>query len=662
MNMPYAVLILLMFSCAAKAANQTLFNSLESLQVDDSVTPCEDFYQYINGKWIEQAEIPATRSTLGGLDSMLIVNDERISALLDELLADGPHKQGSDQQIIADMYTSLLDTEQRNENGLGALIQDLEELNKISTKEEYMKYVFSNSRFQGPISWDANPNCLDPSTIILHITPSSTQQSFFTGDDEYSKKVRDARKEMMQKISDALGAGWNISALYELEEAMNAVSPVPSSLTVENICTFLPLDDLIKMAPDMFIKDAVDVLGVTDLETKPIQVMFQDYYPAINEIFNRTDLNTWKMYSAFNYAKTVADSLTTDFEDILGDFKSIVTGAEQAPLKERASDLLSNWEPFGHLYADKYFSKSSKKKVESMIQDVMFVLRGRLVDNPWMTTATKAAALKKLDAMSINVGYPSKWNNFTGLQITPDNVYANMKAEYDFWHSKKLTSLYKPSDRGYWQSMTPASVNAFYDPKTNSINFPAAILAPPMFSPNNSDAVNYGSIGFVIGHEIIHGFDTNGAQYGPAGSVESWWQPEDYERFQSLAKRLEEQYDQYEALPGLFVDGKLTVGENIADLGGLILAYQAFKSFGRRNTQSSSDKWTADEEFFLAAATTWGIKYRPEYLKSIVNGDPHSPTQFRVNGPLSNMEEFDAVFQCNGSGLLNPPDKQIVIY
>lgn len=655
--------LLAILASARGSVDEYPYNSILSLQPDDSVSPCEDFFKYVNGKWLEATSIPPSIISVGGLSSQYYQVKDKGQDLMNEIVAGGPYEQGSDEQIVHDMYQSFIDTEQRDAHGMSDLKSNLAIIDKVNTKEEYMRLLANqNNTFDDPLSWRADPSCKNARENILIVSPGAFYATSFDGEDDKSADIRNAHKELLQRISDYLGESWNVTALYELIASINRILPLSTDSLVDNLCNLVSLEELSNIAPDMYFSEAASEFGVRGLENKVLGVEYPEYFERLNEIFKSVDLETWKAYSKIRHCLKIQSLISKDFNDLFLDYNRLTSGVEKAaPAEDRAIYTLSQWEPFGRLYAKKYFSEESKAQVKEMVGNIMLVLRKRLVDNPWMKMTTKLEALLKLRAMSTNIGYPDKWFDFSDLKITPGRLYANKQAYDIFWQKILFSGLYKPVDLDYWLGITPASSSGYYTPDTNSITLPAGVLSPPLFDSKASDASNYGGIGFIIGHEIIHGFDTTGARYDGDGNVKFWWDQEDYKAFQSLDSQLREQFNQYEASPGLFVNGESTAGENIADLGGVTIAYQAFKKYGKKNSSRDSS-WTEDQEFFISLATMFGVKIRPEYISSMLEKDPHSPPKFRVNGPLSNFMEFDKVFSCNGTGMMYPPDKRIVIY
>jgi putative endopeptidase len=391
-----------------------------------------------------------------------------------------------------------------------------------------------------------------------------------------------------------------------------------------------------------------------------------EFFSRFNEACAKSGLETWKQYYQWHVADAAATSLNDEFETLNFEFYSkILRGVPKMnPRWKRAQGAVGVLgDQLGHLYADRYFPEESKAQVEAMVEDLRAAFRDRINGLAWMSDTTKEKALAKLDAFTYKIGYPDKWEDISDLDLSRESYFANRKALSQYFTADNLSKLGEPVDKDEW-GMGAHIVNAYYNPLNNEVVFPAGILQPPFYNPDADDAINYGAIGGVIGHEFSHGFDDQGSNYGPDGNLENWWSAGDKKRFDALTTKLADQYDAYEVLPGVNVNGRLTLGENIADLGGLTLAYHAYLKHRGDNEVAPIDGFTDTQRIFLGWAQVWQMHGRDEYLKNQVVTDPHSPGKFRVNGPMSNMPEFAEAFGgvCGDGGVAKAAEDQIIIW
>jgi putative endopeptidase len=488
-------------------------------------------------------------------------------------------------------------------------------------------------------------------------------RDYYLRDDSASQVLQQQYRDHIGKVANLVGAHWDVDAIYNLEKAM--AQAMKSRVEMRNsVARYNPmtLEAWQALAPDMPITAYVNAIGVsadTMINSAP------EYFSRFNEACAKTDLETWKDYYQWHVADASAGSLNDEFETLNFEFYSkILRGVPKMnPRWKRAQGAVGSLgDQLGHLYADRYFPEESKAQVEAMVEDLRSAFRDRINGLEWMSDTTKEKALAKLDAFTYKIGYPDKWEDVSDLDLSRESFFENQRTLSRYFTEDNLSKLDKPVDKSEW-GMGAHIVNAYYNPLNNEVVFPAGILQPPFFNPDADDAINYGAIGGVIGHEFSHGFDDQGSNYGPDGNLENWWTAGDKKRFDALTTKLADQYDAYEVLPGVNVNGRLTLGENIADLGGLTLAYHAYLKHRGDQVVEPIDGFTDEQRIFLGWAQVWQMHGRDEYLKNQVVTDPHSPGKFRVNGPMSNMPEFAKAFGgvCE-NGVAKAPQDQIIIW
>src|SRR5882724_522032 len=478
-------------------------------------------------------------------------------------------------------------------------------------------------------------------------------RDYYTKDDDASKKLRDQYVAHVTKMLTLLGesaekAGADAKKILALESALAQASR-----------TRVELRDPQK---NYFKKIGLTAPGDIDVHQP-------DFFKAVNTAFTSTSMDDWKTYLRWHLINATASALSSDFVNEDFNFKeTTLRGTKQ--IKPRWKRVIISedgeiGEALGKLYAAEYFPPAAKARALELINNLKEALADRIKTLEWMDEPTKKAALEKLAAFQVKIGYPEKWRDYSTLQIDRGPFVLNELRAENFESKRQLNKIGKPVDRTEW-GMTPPTVNAYYNPKMNEIVFPAGILQPPFFYANADDAVNYGGIGAVIGHEMTHGFDDQGRQFDAAGNLRDWWTPESAAKFKERSQAIVKQYNEYEPLAGLHVNGELTQGENIADLGGVKLAYAALQKALDNHPEERDKKidgLTPEQRFFLSFATIWKSKQRDEDLKLRLNTDPHSPAQYRVNGPLSDLPEFAKAYDVpDGSPMVRPADKRVNIW
>ena len=635
--------------------------------LDTTVHACEDFFQHTAGGWISENPIPETETRWGRFNELIETNKHRLKSILEEVSA-GSYEKGSDEQLIGDLFASAMDSITRNETGIAPLLPYLEEVDAVDSKEALFTLMGKN-KFNGigaPLSMYVSTDAKNSSAHALYVGQSGLglpDRDYYLREDSASQILQQQYRDHIGKVADLVGAEWDVDAIYRLEKAM--AQAMKSRVEMRNsVARYNPmtLEAWQALAPDMPITAYVNAVGVsadTMINSAP------EYFSRFNEACAKTDLDTWKDYYQWHVADASAGSLNDEFETLNFEFYSkILRGVPKMnPRWKRAQGAVGSLgDQLGHLYADRYFPEESKAQVEAMVEDLRSAFRDRINGLEWMSDTTKEKALAKLDAFTYKIGYPDKWEDVSDLDLSRESFFENQRTLSRYFTEDNLSKLDKPVDKSEW-GMGAHIVNAYYNPLNNEVVFPAGILQPPFFNPDADDAINYGAIGGVIGHEFSHGFDDQGSNYGPDGNLENWWTAGDKKRFDALTTKLADQYDAYEVLPGVNVNGRLTLGENIADLGGLTLAYHAYLKHRGDQVVEPIDGFTDEQRIFLGWAQVWQMHGRDEYLKNQVVTDPHSPGKFRVNGPLSNMPEFAKAFGgvCE-NGVAKAPEDQIIIW
>ncbi len=641
---------------------------LDVSELNDAVRPANDFFAYVNGKWVEENPIPPEESRWGSFYVLRVEVEKQIRALLDEIAQKPDASLDPIARKVRDFYASGMDIEKRNSLGEAPLKTELldavggiKDLNDLSAVVGRL-HRRGIGGFWAP---NAEPDAKKSDTVTLYLYQSGLSlpdRDYYLNEDEKSMTIR-AKYETY-----ATGMQQDISfrKIMALETALARASMTRVELRdVEKQYNKKSMAELKELAPHVNWEKYFEATGIKMPEYAI--VCQPDFMKAVDRMFAETPIGELKDYLRWHALNEMANYLTEDHETRSFDFYGRTFGGAKE-MKARWRRVLGIMnalldEALGKLYVERHFSEDAKKKVKDLVEHLVVAYRARILKLDWMGEETKKKALVKLAAMTKKLGYPEKWKDFGPLEVTRDSYAENYLRAYIFEFDRHMKKIGGPVDRSEWHS-PPQIVNAFYDPLMNEILFPAAILQSPFFDPAADDAVNFGGIGTVIGHELTHGFDDQGALFDPQGNLSNWWTAEDKERFDKKTAHLAAQFDAYEPLPGLHVNGKLTLGENIADLGGMYIAYDGLKLvFAEKGVPEPIDGLTAWQRFFIAYAVTERGAVREEALRLQIQTDPHSPSEYRVNGPLSNMPEFyDAFGAKEGDTLLRDPDDRVAIW
>jgi putative endopeptidase len=646
-----------------------LWRAIDTAGMDTSVKPWEDFYQYANGTWLRQTEIPADRSSLYVFTLLDDANRQKLRKILDAAADDKHAPKGGIKAKVGAFYRSGLDEARIEAHGLEPLRADLDRIAAVKDAHDLLPELarLHLLRAGAAFNFGSTVDAKDSSRNIAEFSQGGLtlpDRGYYLKDDERSKGLRAAYLEHLQKMFALLGdkpaeAEKHARTVLDFETRLAKASRDRVALRDPHLNYHLiKVAQMNEDTPGVSWEPYFKALGLDKLQE--LSVGQPDFLKEVGRMVKEVPVEDWKTYLRWHLLNAYADKLSAPF--VAEDFHFKGTVLQGVPRNRprwervaRDTDRLLG-EALGQLYVAEAFPPEAKVKAEALVKNVRAALRERLENLDWMSPQTRKEALRKLDAMAVKIGYPDKWRDYSGLAVD-DDVYAdNVKAGNVFLTRFDLDKIGKPVDRGEWD-MTPPTVNAYYNPSLNEIVFPAGILQPPFFDPQADDAVNYGAIGVVIGHELTHGFDDQGRKYDAAGNLRDWWLPQDEKTYKERAAELAKQYSGYVAVDSLTVNGELTLGENIADLGGLRLAYLALEKVLAGKPAKKIDGYTPEQRFFLSYGQVWRGLMRPEALRVYVVTNPHSPARFRVQGPLYNMPEFFKAFDVSpddARGHVNP--------
>jgi putative endopeptidase len=634
-----------------------------------AVKPGDDFFTYASGKWYSTFEIPPDRASFGAFNELDELSKKRVREIIEAAAAEHA-PAGTPTQKIGDYYAAYMDQAAIEANGLAPAENDLKRISSAGTRTDIAR-LFGLPGFASLFDLDLPPDPKNPDRYTVFVSQSRLglpDRDYYLKDDPKLKEIREKYVAYVGQIL-TLGGVADASAkaadIMAFETAVARVQwPNEKRRDIDAVYNPRTKQQLLSYAPGFpwqTFLDASAVGGRQELVLSEITAIRD-----LADLFKRTSLPTLKAYLTFHYLSDHAPYLPKRFDDARFAFygQTLRGQPQQRERWKRAVDEVDGalGEQVGQLYVARYFPPESKAKMQELVANLRASLSDRIDTLAWMTPETKSRAHEKLATFTPKIGYPEVWKDYSSLQIRRDDLIGNVRRAAEWHWQYQVARLDKPVDRAEWQ-MTPQTINAYYNPLNNEIVFPAAILQPPFFDPNADDAVNYGAIGAVIGHEIGHGFDDQGRKFGPDGSLKDWWTPKDAEVFKQRVNKLIAQYSSFEALPGLKVNGENTIGENIGDLGGLNMAYHAYQLSLHGKPAPVIDGLTGDQRFFLSWAQVWRAKYRDGALREQVMSDPHSPAIFRVNGPLPNIDAWYTAFGVKpGDKLYIKPEERVSIW
>lgn len=628
-------------------------SGLELKNLDRSVRPSQDFFQYANGGWLKANPIPADKPRWGTFNQLMENNQAKLDAILKECAS---HPRDVNGRKLGDFYRSGLERDSQAE-GLRRLRLEWDDLQKVDSLPQLQAWVArQHARGNHPyFNFGSAQDYRDSSKVIGQLSQGGLgldRDYYFRGDDK-SVEIRQRYVEFIQACFQKWGlppalAASKADAVMALETRMarHSMSLVEQR---DPAATYHPVElaQLSQMAGEWDWPTYFETLQAPAMSQ--LNLAMPAYFEGLAGLLREIPLKNHRAYLEWQLLRNSADYLDEDWAQLhFGFYGKVLTGAQTiAPRWRRVVKVIDTQmgDALGEKYVARHFPPAAKAKVEDMVARLRKALSTTLANLDWMSAATKEAAQQKLASFHAKIGYPERWRDYSGLNIDSRCYLANVWSAQAYEVQRDLKKIGQPQDHNEWY-MSPPTVNAYYDPQNNEIVFPAGIMQPPFFSLQADDAVNYGAIGTVIGHEITHGFDDQGAQFDSQGNLRNWWSEEDLKRFQELAQAIIDQFGQYQVADGLHINGKLVVGESIADLGGLKLALAAYHDFQQDKPEKTLDGFTPDQRFFLGYARIWAMNLRPEYERLQVNTDPHPHPRYRVNGPLSNLKEFQNAFSC----------------
>ena len=649
--------------------------------MDKSVKPNDDFFKFVNGTWLKNTEIPADKTRWGSFDELRQNTDKDALAILKEAATNPKYKSNTDQGKAIIMYKAAMDTVARNKQGITPLTPYLAKINAVKNIKDLQKLMMETEAQGGGVGFfgvGIGADEKNSNRNVVSVGPGSLglpDRDYYVSEDKDSKEKREKYVVHVAKMLQFLNetpeqAKANAEKILALEIQMSK----PRLDRVERRDSkkqYNPtaIADLQKMLPSIDWNTYIKGIGIIKIDT--IIVSQPRYMSSLQTLFTENRVDDWKAYMRWMLLRGASSQLSTNIETANWEFygKTLTGALKQRPRHEKALQVVNGTvgEALGKLYVEKMFPAEAKAKAMKMIKNVMRAYEIRINNLTWMSAETKTKAIEKLNKLTIKIGYPDKWEDYSALAVkSPEDggsYFQNVKNISNWRWTKELDKLGKPVDKTEW-GMSPQTVNAYYNPSYNEIVFPAAILQPPFYNYQADEAVNYGGIGGVIGHEISHGFDDQGATYNADGNLIDWWTAEDLTKFTSLGNALADQYSALEPLPGTHVDGKFTLGENIGDLGGVNAAYDGLQLYLKENGNPGLiDGYTPEQRFFISWSTIWRSKMRDEALKNQVKTDPHSPGMYRAYVPIQNVDAFYSAFNIKeGDGMFVAPKNRVKIW
>lgn len=650
-----------------KVADKDSVISLEFEYLDKTVSPNDDFYQFACGEWLKNNPIPEEESRWSSFNVLADRNNNVLNTILEKASTE-KFENGSANQLIGDYYASFMDTVKRNEQGISLLEPELAHISKIDTREDLIKEVAHlhdigvSALFGAYVEQDAKRNIKHR----LHIYQGGLglpNRDYYFKEDERSEKVRTGYKNYITNLFSTAGISTESKELipFQIEAKLAKVSKGPVDLRkVEENYNKTASGLFNASYPNIYWDIYLSERGIANVDT--IILGQPKFIEGLNKLLVEESIENLKIYLKWKLINSSAGSLTTEIaSENFHFYNTVMRGTKvQKPMWKQGIASVTNsavGEALGQAFVEDNFSEDAKAKIKEMVENITLVFEERISGLDWMSEETKGKAKEKLGSFAKKLGFPDNWKDYSSLSISRDSYYQNVINSNRFEVAENLSKLEKEIDKTEW-GMVPHIVNAYYNPLLNEIVFPAGIMQKPFFSENYEDAVNYARMGAVIGHEFTHGFDDMGSKYDAKGQMNDWWTESDKNKFGEKTQKLIDQYNSFEVLEGVFVNGELTLGENIADFGGLTIAYHAYARSLEGKEQELIDGYSPAQRFFIAFAHVWKNNIRDNALVTRVSTDPHSPGKYRVNGTLSNMPEFFEAFDIKeGDSMRQPADK-----
>jgi predicted metalloendopeptidase len=654
-------------------AQQPAKSGLDLSNMDKSVRAQDDFFRYANGGWLARTEIPPDKPAYGAGAEVSDRAEADLRAIIEEAAANTKRAVGSVAQQVGDLYKSFQDDARVEQLGATPIQAELQKIEALKTAGEMATEAGKLSAIGqvGPVGGYIEADAKNPAETVAYLVQAGTalpDRDFYLKDDATFAQIRSAYQAYLEKVFTLTGranAAADAKAVLGLETELARIqwTQVDSRDAVKTYNKFA-LTDLATSMPGFDWMAWARPQGLD--RARNVIVQQPSFFKGFAAMVPTTPLATWKAWLSAQYISSSAAYLSKPFVDAGFEFFGKTLNGQQAqrPRWKRGVSLINGnlGEAVGRLYVERHFPPAAKVRMQNLIGNLLAAYKQSMTDLDWMTPATRTQALEKLSKFTVKVAYPDKWRDYAGLVIKPDDLVGNIERSQKFENDFQIAKLGKPIDRTAWL-MTPQTVNAYYNPLANEIVFPAAILQPPFFQFDADDAVNYGGIGAVIGHEIGHGFDDQGRRFDGTGTLRDWWTPGDEQEFSKRARMLVDQFNTIEALPGLHVNGELTLGENIGDLGGLSIAYKAYQISLGGKPSPVIDGFTGEQRLFLGWGQVWRSKMRDEYLRQLVMSNPHAPSQFRAVVAPSNIQGFyDAFGVKPGDKMYREPAARVRIW
>lgn len=640
--------------------------------LDRTVAPCDDFYQFVNGGWFKKNPIPPEFPAWGVSQKLAETNQEVLHQILEEAAKDKNAAAGSNWQKIGDFYASCMDESQVESSGMKPLESEFARMSEIKDVSGLQSEIarLHTRGVRALFVFNSDQDARDSLQVIAEANQGGLglpDRDYYTREDEQSKKLRDEYVEHIAKMftlagDDKATATAGAKKVLSIETLLAKASMEPVDLRdPEKIYNKLTLAQVHELTPHFSWEQYFRQAGSPAVSS--MNVAQPEFFKAVNAVLVSVTLDDWKTYLRWHLIHAFARTLPAKYvEEDFSFFGRALTGAKEMLPRWRRCVAETDGElgeALGEYFVKRKFSPEAKAKVRLMVTNLMAALHDDLATLDWMSPATREKAIAKLSAINVKVGYPDKWRDYSAFKVDRGPYAANALRGGEFAFAYDIAKIGKPVNRLDWD-MTPPTVNAYYNDHLNEVVFPAGILQPPLFDPDRDDAMNYGDIGASIGHELTHGFDDEGSQFDAQGNLKNWWTPEDLKNFQARGECIAKQFDEFEVEPGLHENGKLEEGESIADLGGLVIAYAAFRNTLKGKPEPAPiDGFTADQRFFISYAQSWADSFRPEFARLIAQTNEHPLDRFRTLGPLANMAEFAKAFGCSASSPMVRPEPKL---
>ena len=678
MNIKTMITMMALSTITMTTTAQQLRSGIDQTDMNTTVNPGDDFYEYACGGWMKKNPLPAAYSRFGSFDRLGEDNNKRINGILTELL-NGSYQKGTIEQKLSDLYKLAMDSVRRDAEGVQPVMGVLQQLEKAKTKDQVFEIVlqlapYGNSEFMGAGIGADEKNATQNIFQVSQGGLTLGQKDYYVDNDPETVKIREAYKKHVVRMFQLFGfskgaATKKMKNLMRLETELAKASRSRTELRdPQRNYNKMTLQDFDRQYPNIQLEKQANAGGIDSKYIQELIVGQPEFFAALNQLLATMKAEEFRDYVEWGQIMSAASFLSAEVQaanfEFFGKIKS--GRKEDHPLWRRATNQLESQmgQALGKIYTEKYFPESSKKRMTELVKNLQIALGERIAAQDWMSDSTKVNALLKLNTFYVKVGYPDKWIDMSKLQIDPSkSYYENIRECRKFWTAYEIDhTAGKPVDRDDWY-MTPQTVNAYYNPTTNEICFPAGILQVPFFDPTADDAFNYGAIGVVIGHEMTHGFDDQGRQFDKDGNMHDWWAKSDGDQFKERTDKYADFFSAIKVLPDLNANGRLTLGENLADHGGLQVAYAAYKNATKNNPLPTIDGLTADQRFFLAYAGVWAGNITDAEIRNRTKSDPHALGRWRVNGALPHIDMwYDAFGVKPGDKMYIPKEQRLPLW